>query len=181
MRMDKLLNLTSSGIWAFPCQQASSSTWLDRASLASCQSKKGSSSFLFTFADYFNSMQKCISKRLSNYHPQWNGHQSHIMHCSKNCSVVCRCLPACLGGHDVIAQAEPGSGKTLGYLLPAAAHLESHVHDAASKLEGPLVLILVPTRELALQVATVCRTFHRELGFQTQAIIGGIDKDQQVI
>ena len=80
-----------------------------------------------------------------------------------------------------MAIAEPGSGKTLGYLLPTVAHLQRLNHDANSQPEGPVALVLVPTRELALQVTAVCKTFHKELGLRAQAIIGGIDKAQQVI
>lgn len=79
-----------------------------------------------------------------------------------------------------MAMAEPGSGKTLGYFLPAMAHLQRLGHDASTQPESPVALILVPTRELALQVTSVCKSFHKELGLRTQVLIGGIDKAQQV-
>ena len=84
-------------------------------------------------------------------------------------------------GQDVMGIAEPGSGKTLGYLLPTVAHLQQLGHGVSSQPVGPVALVLVPTRELALQVTAVCKTFHKELGLRAQAIIGGVDKTQQVI
>lgn len=78
--------------------------------------------------------------------------------------------------------AEPGSGKTLGYLLPAVAHvLGAADAGQAEELECPAALVLVPTRELALQVASVCRGFYKDAGIRAQAIIGGVDKDLQVL
>ncbi len=55
-----------------------------------------------------------------------------------------------LHGFDVIAIAESGSGKSIGFLLPGILHI-----NAQSKLkegEGPIMLILVPARELAVQI-----------------------------
>ena len=53
----------------------------------------------------------------------------------------CRCWPPMLAGRDVQAVAEPGSGKTFGYLLPAVKFLHNQPADARRR-----VLILVPTR-----------------------------------
>ena len=58
----------------------------------------------------------------------------------------CRCWPACLAGRDVKAVAQPGSGKTLGYLLPGAERLRMAGHGAGTQPESPLMLILAPTR-----------------------------------
>src|SRR5262249_45158330 len=52
-----------------------------------------------------------------------------------------------LGGRDVLAKSRPGSGKTLGFALPVVERVEA---DASRK---PTALVLVPTRELAVQVA----------------------------
>ncbi len=69
-------------------------------------------------------------------------------------------------GQDVNAIAEPGSGKTLGYLLPTMAHLQRLGHDASTQPEAPPALVLVPTRELALQVTAVCKSLYKELGIR---------------
>ena len=60
--------------------------------------------------------------------------------------LLCRAWRAALAGRDVQAVAEPGTGKTLGYLLPLAAALAAGGHGAGSTLAGPLALVLVPTR-----------------------------------
>ena len=64
-------------------------------------------------------------------------------------AVVChRCWPACLQGRDMLAVAEPGSGKTLGYLLPALSWLmRRQATPPEHDQKGPAVLILVPTRQ----------------------------------
>lgn len=57
--------------------------------------------------------------------------------------------PLALQGRDIVAIAKTGSGKTLGYLLPAFLHL---AHVRANPQLGPVVLVLSPTRELATQI-----------------------------
>ena len=60
-----------------------------------------------------------------------------------------RSWPACLEGKDVQAVAEPGSGKTLGYLLPSIPLMLNHQvaqHNADTPVECPITLILAPTR-----------------------------------
>ena len=64
--------------------------------------------------------------------------------------------PAALAGHDLICRAPTGSGKTLAYLLPAMAHALV-VKPPLLAGQGPAVLVLVPTRELAQQVRARAR------------------------
>lgn len=64
-----------------------------------------------------------------------------------------RAWRAALAGRDVQAVAEPGTGKTLGYLLPLAAALAAGGHGARTAPAGPLALVLVPTR-CCLQAST---------------------------
>mmetsp|Transcript_149311 Transcript_149311/g.479462 ORF Transcript_149311/g.479462 Transcript_149311/m.479462 type:complete len:619 (+) Transcript_149311:12-1868(+) len=61
-------------------------------------------------------------------------------------------LPLALGGQDLIGIAKTGSGKTLAYLLPAIVHIEAQ-EPLAEQAATPIVLILVPVRELAVQIA----------------------------
>ncbi len=81
-------------------------------------------------------------------------------------------VPLGLTGCDLRISAETGSGKTLAYLLPAVQRLlvEPTLRDA-----GTLVLILVPTRELARQVLKHCRALVNKTPLQVQAITGGAD------
>jgi len=56
-------------------------------------------------------------------------------------------FPIILSGHDLIGVAQTGSGKTLAYMLPALVHINAQ--DPVKSGEGPIVLVLAPTRELA--------------------------------
>ncbi|MDP1705647.1 MAG: DEAD/DEAH box helicase, partial [Sulfurimicrobium sp.] len=55
-------------------------------------------------------------------------------------------IPAVLAGHDIMASAQTGTGKTAAFMLPAIHRLST---PSAVKSKGPRVLILTPTRELA--------------------------------
>lgn len=85
--------------------------------------------------------------------------------------IQCQCIPVILSGRDCIGVAETGSGKTLAYVIPMLRHIK-----AQSKLkegDGPIGLVLVPTRELATQVYSTTRLFGRALGIRAAAIFGG--------
>merc|ERR1712137_955415 len=84
-------------------------------------------------------------------------------------------------GRDVIGIAKTGSGKTLGFMMPAYVHLESmRKAGSISKANpGPFVLVLAPTRELAMQTAKLCKGFESS-GFSSVCVNGGVDKWEQV-
>ena len=65
--------------------------------------------------------------------------------------IQCQAWPVALAGRDVVAIAETGSGKTLGYILPGIVH--STYQPFLAPEDGPAIVILVPTRELAIQVS----------------------------
>ena len=76
-------------------------------------------------------------------------------------------IPPLLAGRDVLGQAQTGTGKTAAFALPALARLEA----APGK---PQVLVLAPTRELAIQVAEAFQTYAKHIpGFQILPIYGG--------
>jgi ATP-dependent RNA helicase DeaD len=76
-------------------------------------------------------------------------------------------IPPLLEGHDLIGQAQTGTGKTAAFALPA-------LHRLDLKLAKPQVLVLAPTRELAIQVAEAMQTYARHLpGFHVLPIYGG--------
>eukprot|EP00668_Euglena_longa_P012249 GGOE01014684.1.p1 GENE.GGOE01014684.1~~GGOE01014684.1.p1 ORF type:complete len:848 (-),score=267.26 GGOE01014684.1:41-2560(-) len=79
--------------------------------------------------------------------------------------------PAIMTGRDCIGLAETGSGKTLAYLLPARTHLQYQL--AQRKAEGPIVLVVVPTRELAQQIAEQFVAWRLDLEYTTSAVTGG--------
>ncbi|KAL7748055.1 ATP-dependent DNA/RNA helicase [Sorochytrium milnesiophthora] len=72
--------------------------------------------------------------------------------------IQCKAIPLALDGKDILARARTGSGKTLAYCLPAMhALLSAKTNNSGSSSSSKLALILVPTRELAEQVASVVR------------------------
>jgi ATP-dependent RNA helicase DDX5/DBP2 len=66
--------------------------------------------------------------------------------------------PIAIKGRDIVAVAKTGSGKTLGYLLPGFILLKRLQHNSR---EGPTVLVLSPTRELATQIQDEAVKFGR--------------------
>ena len=85
-----------------------------------------------------------------------------------------RCIPHLLAGRDLLGQAQTGTGKTAAFALPLLSLV-----DSASKL--PQVLVLTPTRELALQVAEAFQRYAQYLkGFHVLPIYGGQSYGLQV-
>ncbi|MBA6412793.1 DEAD/DEAH box helicase [Parahaliea sp. F7430] len=82
-------------------------------------------------------------------------------------------IPVALSGRDIKASAETGSGKTLAYLLPVVQRLLSC--DQLPRHAGTLILILVPTRELARQVLKQSRKLIEKTHLRAAAITGGAD------
>jgi ATP-dependent RNA helicase DeaD len=78
-----------------------------------------------------------------------------------------QCIPHLLNGKDVLGLAQTGTGKTAAFALPLLANI-----DISSK--KPQVLVLAPTRELAIQVAEAFQSYSRHLrGFHVMPIYGG--------
>jgi len=86
--------------------------------------------------------------------------------------------PMALSGRDVVAIAETGSGKTIGFALPAMVHINAQPLLAPG--DGPIVLILAPTRELANQIQVECERFGSTSKLRTVAVYGGVPKGQQI-
>ena len=80
-----------------------------------------------------------------------------------------RAIPVVLGGGDLIASAQPGTGKTAAFALPILSKLERHRPGQNAR-----VLVLEPTRELAAQVETAFRDFARFTDMRAVAIFGGV-------
>lgn len=73
--------------------------------------------------------------------------------------VQCQAWPIIMSGHDLIAIAQTGTGKTLAFLLPAFIHIDFQP-TPRSQRKGPSILVLAPTRELVLQIESeVCINF----------------------
>ncbi|PKR80510.1 DEAD/DEAH box helicase [Brumimicrobium salinarum] len=84
-----------------------------------------------------------------------------------------KAIPKVLSGTDVIGIAQTGTGKTLAYLLPLLRDLKY------AKTNQPRVLILVPTRELAVQVATEVEKLTEFLSLRSLAVYGGTNINTQ--
>ncbi|KAK6148313.1 hypothetical protein DH2020_019225 [Rehmannia glutinosa] len=86
--------------------------------------------------------------------------------------------PMALRGRDLIGIAETGSGKTLSYLLPAFVHVSAQPRLAQG--EGPIVLVLAPTRELAVQIQEEAVKFGSYANIRSTCIYGGAPKGPQI-
>ncbi|KAA6101871.1 MULTISPECIES: ATP-dependent RNA helicase SrmB [unclassified Pantoea] len=86
-------------------------------------------------------------------------------------AIQAEAIPAALEGRDVLGSAPTGTGKTAAYLLPALQHLL----DFPRKKSGPpRILILTPTRELAMQVADQARELAKHTHLDIATITGGV-------
>jgi ATP-dependent RNA helicase RhlE len=90
-----------------------------------------------------------------------------------------KAIPAILSGRDVLGIAQTGSGKTAGYVLPILARLEGKTKTRNRHIN---TLVLVPTRELAMQVGEVFKTFGESLPFpcKSMAVHGGVSINPQM-
>ncbi|TDD10894.1 DEAD/DEAH box helicase [Nonomuraea deserti] len=85
-------------------------------------------------------------------------------------------IPDVLAGHDVLGRGQTGSGKTLAFGLPTMARIAG-VRPAPGR---PKAMILVPTRELALQVHDALEPLGRGLGLRMKVIVGGMSMGKQI-
>lgn len=85
--------------------------------------------------------------------------------------------PIALSGKDMVGIAETGSGKTLAFLLPAIVHINAQ--PELEKGDGPIVLVLAPTRELALQTQEECIRFGKSSKIKNTCCYGGVPKGDQ--
>jgi ATP-dependent RNA helicase RhlE len=91
--------------------------------------------------------------------------------------VQAQAIPAVLSGRDLLAGAQTGTGKTAAFVLPMIQTLH------ATRQPGPIkvrALVVVPTRELALQVEQSIRTYGAHRPVRSTAIFGGMPMDRQV-
>src|ERR1700742_485276 len=93
-------------------------------------------------------------------------------------AIQARALPDALAGRDVLGRAQTGSGKTLAFGLPLLARLASAPGRRQSR--APRGLVLVPTRELARQVAEVLAPLGRRLGVRVTTVYGGAPMGRQI-
>jgi len=86
-------------------------------------------------------------------------------------AIQSQAIPVVTAGHDLMASAQTGTGKTAAFMLPAL-NLLATPHELKSR--GPRILILVPTRELATQVNEAARKYGKFIRARTVSIVGGM-------
>lgn len=92
-------------------------------------------------------------------------------------------LPVALSGHDIIGQAKTGTGKTLGFGIPALQRVVGQDDPGYDKLPAPgapQAMVIVPTRELAVQVANDLQTASRKRNARIATIYGGRAYEPQI-
>ncbi|KAM5173123.1 putative ATP-dependent RNA helicase DDX46 [Mantella aurantiaca] len=92
--------------------------------------------------------------------------------------IQAQAIPAIMFGRDLIGIAKTGSGKTIAFLLPMFRHImdQRPLEDG----EGPLAVIMTPTRELALQITKECKKFSKPLGLRVVCVYGGTGISEQI-
>ena len=95
----------------------------------------------------------------------------------KPTSIQSQAIPAIMSGRDVIGVAKTGSGKTVAFLLPMFRHIKDQ--RPLDTLDGPVGLVMTPTRELATQIHKECKPFLKALNLRAVCAYGGAPiKDQ---
>uniref|UniRef100_A0A8C5VAR0 RNA helicase n=1 Tax=Microcebus murinus TaxID=30608 RepID=A0A8C5VAR0_MICMU len=87
-------------------------------------------------------------------------------------------IPAIMSGRDLIGIAKTGSGKTIAFLLPMFRHIMDQ--RSLEEGEGPIAVIMTPTRELALQITKECKKFSKTLGLRVVCVYGGTGISEQI-
>jgi superfamily II DNA/RNA helicase len=104
-------------------------------------------------------------------------------------TVQVQAIPAALQGSDLMVASSTGSGKTAAFMLPALERIIAARGDGKrrdnqgtkGKVHGPRVLVLAPTRELAMQVAKAASTYGNHLqGLRVATIVGGVPYGYQL-
>ncbi|MEK7816535.1 MAG: DEAD/DEAH box helicase [Pseudomonadota bacterium] len=91
--------------------------------------------------------------------------------------IQAQAIPVALAGHDLMASAQTGTGKTAAFILPILQRLTT---PSASHGRGPRVLVLTPTRELANQVTEAAMKYGRHMRFRMGSIVGGVPYPPQM-
>lgn len=112
------------------------------------------------------------------------GLSSKVLEVIKKCTydkptpIQAQAIPAIMSGRDLIGIARTGSGKTLAFLLPLFRHILDQ--PPLDYDDGPISLILSPTRELALQIYAECKMFCKPLKLRVVCVYGGTGISDQI-
>lgn len=92
--------------------------------------------------------------------------------------IQAQAIPAIMSGRDLIGIAKTGSGKTLAFLLPMFRHVLDQPPLQGD--DGPIAVIMTPTRELAIQIYNECRKFCKVLKLWCVCVYGGTGISEQI-
>lgn len=99
-------------------------------------------------------------------------------HFDKPTPIQAQAIPAVMSGRDLIGIAKTGSGKTLAFLIPMFRHVLDQ--PELEEDDGPIAVILTPTRELAMQISKECKKFTKSMGLRTVCVYGGTGISEQI-
>jgi ATP-dependent RNA helicase RhlE len=90
-----------------------------------------------------------------------------------------KAIPLILKGADILAVAQTGTGKTAAFAIPVLQKLQSFKERQRRK-DGIKCLVMVPTRELALQITKVFEELGKNTGVKVYGLLGGVEQDPQI-
>ncbi|CAO1426982.1 unnamed protein product [Diamesa serratosioi] len=92
--------------------------------------------------------------------------------------IQCQAIPAIMSGRDLIGIAKTGSGKTVAFILPMFRHIldQPSLEDG----DGPISIIMTPTRELCMQIGKDIRRFSKSLNLRVVCCYGGTGISEQI-
>jgi ATP-dependent RNA helicase DDX46/PRP5 len=84
-------------------------------------------------------------------------------------SIQTQAIPAIMSGRDVVGIAKTGSGKTVAFLLPMFRQIKDQ--RPLEAMEGPVAIVMTPTRELAVQIHRDCKPFLKALNLRVRPLL----------
>lgn len=92
--------------------------------------------------------------------------------------IQCQAIPAVMSGRDLIGIAKTGSGKTIAFILPMFRHIldQPQLGDG----DGPVAIIMTPTRELCMQIGKDIKKFSKSLNLRVVCVYGGTGISEQI-
>jgi len=90
-----------------------------------------------------------------------------------------KAIPPILNGDDVLAIAQTGTGKTAAFVIPVLHKMQASA--AQERPAGIRCLVMVPTRELALQITEVFEQLSKYTGLKAFSVFGGVEQDPQIV
>ncbi|KAK9674958.1 DEAD/DEAH box helicase [Popillia japonica] len=92
--------------------------------------------------------------------------------------IQAQAIPAIMSGRDLIGIAKTGSGKTLAFLLPMFRHILDQ--PPLEETDGPIAIIMTPTRELCMQIGKDIKKFTKSLNLHAVCVYGGTGISEQI-